>query len=181
MIEEIIMQRLPLILAASLLMAGCTATTERPAPAGSPRPNATLHGILRDAGGAERGRVSLRPHGHMLDVKVRAYGLTPGAHGMHLHAVGSCIAPGFTSAGGHWNPDNKQHGHANPMGAHRGDLPQLMVAANGKGTANFPLMAHAGDLLDSDGTALVIHAGADDERSDPAGNSGPRQLCAEIR
>lgn len=181
MIEDIFMRHLTFLLAAGLTMAGCTTTSERPVAAGAPQPNASLHGVLRDANGAERGRVSLRPRGHMLDVKVRAYGLTPGAHGMHLHAVGSCIAPGFTSAAGHWNPDNKQHGHANPMGAHRGDLPQLMVSANGKGTAYFQLMAHAADLRDADGTALVIHAGADDERSDPAGNSGPRQLCAELR
>jgi len=173
------MLRLPLTLAACLLMAGCVAPAGKHADAHHDGP--MLQSMLRDGSGTERGTVELRGHGDILQVRVVANGLTPGAHGMHLHAVGSCVAPGFTSAGPHWNPDNKQHGRANPMGAHRGDLPQLMVAANGKGEANFRLMAHAADLMDADGTALVIHAGADDERSDPAGNSGLRQLCAEIR
>ena len=97
---------------------------------------------------------------------------------MHIHAVGKCEGPTFASAGGHWNPDMKQHGHDNPMGPHKGDLPQLTVAANGTGTASFDVAGAFTDMVDADGAALVIHAAADDEKTDPSGNSGARVLCA---
>jgi len=170
--------RLPIAFAACMLTAACTAPSG--GPAGTPGDSPLLRGTLHDGSGAERGTVEMRPHGAMLHVRVTANGLAPGMHGMHVHAVGSCVAPAFTSAGPHWNPDMKQHGHANPMGPHRGDLPQLNVSAKGRGTAEFDLPASAADIADADGSALVIHAAADDERTDPAGNSGARLLCAEI-
>jgi Cu-Zn family superoxide dismutase len=104
-----------------------------------------------------------------------------GTHGIHLHAVGKCETPKFESAGGHWNPDNKQHGTANPNGPHKGDLPNVEVSEGG--TLN-QVLTLAGikvaDLADADGTALVIHADADDNKTDPTGNSGDRIACAVI-
>ena len=137
-------------------------------------------GILVDASGTAHGTVSLSVKDGMIHGTVRASGLQPGQHGMHIHAVGQCTGEGFSGAGGHWNPDQKQHGLQNPMGAHRGDLPQLTVARNGKVKASFMLMSALSDLLDADGAALVIHANPDDGKTDPSGNSGARLLCAVI-
>jgi Cu-Zn family superoxide dismutase len=108
-------------------------------------------------------------------------GLSPGAHGIHLHAVGKCEPPGFTSAGGHLNPFAKEHGMENPAGSHLGDLPNLDVSADGTATMSFPLglspRALQTQMFDGDGTAIVIHAGPDDYRTDPSGNSGGRVAC----
>lgn len=110
---------------------------------------------------------------------------TPGAvHGMHLHTVGKCEAP-FTSAGPHLNPGGHQHGKENPQGAHLGDLPNVSIDKTGQGTASASLGLDAAAidaaLFDSDGTALVLHAAADDYRTDPSGNSGARIACGVIK
>lgn len=134
---------------------------------------------INDAQGTVLGRAVLTQGSHGLNLRVRVKGLTPGGHGIHLHAVGKCEGPAFTSAGPHLNPAGKQHGLENPMGSHMGDLPNLIVKANGK--ADFKATIHAGDMasvFDSDGSALIIHAQSDDLKSDPTGNSGPRQACA---
>ncbi|MEO8724113.1 MAG: superoxide dismutase family protein [Sphingobium sp.] len=137
-----------------------------------------MQAALLDGTGAARGTVTLIPEGAVVHVSVSASGLTPGMHGLHVHAVGKCDGPAFTTAGGHWNPDNKQHGHDNPMGPHRGDLPQLMVGPDGTGTGNFDVAAPIADMVDVDGAAVIIHAVQDDEKTDPSGNSGARLLCA---
>ncbi|TXC63952.1 superoxide dismutase family protein [Sphingosinicella ginsenosidimutans] len=112
-------------------------------------------------------------------------GLPEGVHGIHIHMTGQCEAPGFTSAGGHWNPTAHQHGTLNPQGPHMGDLPNLTIDRHGRGTldtviAGGMLQGGANPLLDADGAAVVIHAGPDDYRSDPAGNSGGRVACGVI-
>jgi superoxide dismutase, Cu-Zn family len=112
-------------------------------------------------------------------------GLPPGPHGIHVHAVGKCDAPDFMTAGAHFNPTNKQHGLNNPQGAHAGDAPNLTVGADGSGTFDFvfkdlSLATGTGSLFGPDGTALVIHAMADDEMTDPSGNSGGRIACGLI-
>jgi Cu-Zn family superoxide dismutase len=106
---------------------------------------------------------------------------------MHIHSLGKCDGPDFTSAGPHFNPEHKKHGHKNPEGAHAGDLPNLQVAADG--TVKTEIVAKGvnlkeGDpdsLLKADGTSLVIHASADDEMTDPAGNAGSRIVCGVIK
>lgn len=112
---------------------------------------------------------------------VSVAGLAPGTHGIHLHAVGKCEGPDFTSAGGHLNPAGKQHGLHNPAGSHLGDLPNLTVGEDGTATLSHGLgmsgQALLADLFDADGTALVIHAGPDDQVTDPSGNSGGRISC----
>jgi len=115
--------------------------------------------------------------GQRTTIKVNASGLVPGKHGIHLHAVGSCNGPDFKSAGTHWNPAGKQHGHENPAGAHLGDLPNLRVGDDGKGSASFEVR---GDMADADGTSLVVHAKPDDYKTDPSGNSGDRVACAVL-
>ncbi len=136
---------------------------------------------LADANGAAAGTASVVRRGDGLNLRVAATGLTPGPHGMHLHTVGKCEAPGFTTAGGHLNPLGHQHGTENPAGSHMGDLPNLVAGADGKASAEVPLglaaLGLAQALLDADGAAIVIHAAADDYRTDPSGNSGARVAC----
>jgi superoxide dismutase, Cu-Zn family len=116
---------------------------------------------------------------------VQARGLTPGRHGIHVHAVGRCEAPAFESAGEHLNPLGKKHGLDNPDGAHAGDLPVLEADASGRTeyvavTNRLTLGSGTTSVFDADGSAVVIHAAADDQRTDPAGNSGGRVLCGSI-
>ena len=133
---------------------------------------------LVDASGTSIGWVELAPRAGGINLRIAADGLAPGDHGIHLHAVGRCEGPAFQSAGGHWNPEGKQHGHLNPSGHHVGDLPNLTISANGRGTTSFLVSGHA--LNDADGTSLVIHAKPDDYRTDPSGNSGDRIACAVL-
>jgi Cu-Zn family superoxide dismutase len=121
------------------------------------------------------------PSNAMPTLTVSVAGLPAGAHGLHLHAVGKCDGPSFSSADGHLNPDGHQHGTLNPAGSHLGDVPNLMVGSDGTGALKQTLRVTAatlrGQLLDGDGTAIVVHAGADDYRTDPSGNSGARIAC----
>jgi Cu-Zn family superoxide dismutase len=142
-------------------------------------------GKLIDGAGKEVGTVELEQTASGVTVSVSVSGLTPGSHGIHLHAVGTCAGPDFTSAGGHFNPTGKKHGLNNPEGPHAGDLPNL--TAGGDGRANYrgsagavTIAAGPNSLFDADGAALVIHAGPDDNMTDPAGNSGGRVACAVL-
>ena len=113
--------------------------------------------------------------------RVYATGLPHGIHGIHVHSIGRCDPPDFASAGSHWNPAARKHGLNNPAGPHAGDLPNVEVAANGVLGATVVLSgASMASLLDADGAALVIHAAADDNMTDPSGNSGARIACAVI-
>ncbi|HEX8228973.1 MAG TPA: superoxide dismutase family protein [Chloroflexia bacterium] len=110
-----------------------------------------------------------------------------GQHGIHIHAVGTCEPDKqFSTAGGHFNPTGAQHGLMNPQGPHVGDLPNLSVDASGAGMLEYTnnlisLSPGPNNIFDEDGAAIVIHAGMDDEVSDPAGNSGARVACGVIR
>ena len=112
-------------------------------------------------------------------LRLLASGLPHGNHGLHVHAVGRCDPPGFTTAGPHWNPSGAMHGFNNPAGPHRGDLPNVTVAANGALSEAVSLPgASFASLLDADGAALVLHAAPDDYATDPSGNSGVPIACA---
>jgi len=106
-------------------------------------------------------------------------------NGVHIHENGKCDVPGFSTAGSHFNPTSKRHGANNPEGKHVGDLPNLEVKADG--TAKLTAIAEgatlapgSSSLLRQGGTALLIHAEPDDERSDPAGKAGDRIACGVI-
>ena len=168
-----------------LLASGCASVT-------TPAPEPGAVAVLRNAAGEVVGEATLTETAGAVRMKVEARGLTPGAHGMHLHAVGSCdaaTATPFSSAGGHFNPHGREHGRSNPAGWHAGDLPNLPVAASGRGSLETPLEGvtltdGAGALFDADGTAVVVHANADDERTNTGpqgpGNSGARVLCGVL-
>jgi len=141
---------------------------------------------LRSAQGGVVGSATLTEGPQGVRLTVEPSGLAPGRHGMHIHAVGKCDPPAFTSAGGHFNPEGKQHGWMNPAGAHAGDLPNLSVALDGTArlevyVPRVTLAAGPQSLFPPGGTALVIHAGPDDEITDPTGNSGDRIACGVIR
>ncbi|MEX0682615.1 MAG: superoxide dismutase family protein [Dehalococcoidia bacterium] len=122
--------------------------------------------------------------GGTVHVNVHVKGLTPGEHGIHIHAIGACTPP-FAAAGGHHNPLGHQHGLENPLGPHAGDLPELVVNTAGVGhlddvTIHPTLSAGPTSIFDADGSALIIHAGPDDHHTDPTGNSGARIACGVI-
>jgi Cu-Zn family superoxide dismutase len=140
---------------------------------------------LRSPDNREIGLAVLREFGSGVEIRLEVQGLKPGLHGFHLHKVGQCLPPNFLSAGGHLNPDSREHGHLNPRGAHVGDLPNLEIGAGGTGSIvvtvpGVTLLDGDRTLLDADGTSLVIHAGPDDGKTDPAGNAGPRVACGTI-
>ncbi len=142
--------------------------------AGGARATATL----QNANGVDVGRATATEVAGGLRVTLDAKTLPPGTHGVHIHTVGRCDAPDFTTAGGHWNPTRAKHGSMNPQGPHEGDLPNLIIGTDGRGTigVTVPGATMAG-LLDADGAAFVVHAGPDDLMTDPAGNSGGRIAC----
>lgn len=160
------------------------ANTQDQAPEGSSTP-LQANTVLRDAQGQQVGTATLTEVPSGVEIHVQITRLPPGAHGFHLHAQGHCEGPDFKSAGGHFNPDGKQHGFKNALGAHAGDLPNLVVAKDG--TADMTLVAKGltlspgrYSLLTASGTSLVVHAQADDYLTDPAGNAGPRIACGPI-
>jgi Cu-Zn family superoxide dismutase len=155
-----------------ILIGGCT--TIEPA-GGAPM-------ALVNSAGQSVGTVRAWQTAGGVSFRISAAGLPHGIHGLHVHAVGRCDPPEFTSAGGHWNPADKKHGMNNPAGPHAGDLPNVEVAANGvlNATVTLPNATMAA-LLDADGSALVLHAGPDDYVTDPSGNSGARIACAVIQ
>lgn len=184
------MIRRPLILAAAAalpfagLFAGTAIADDGPAYTG---PSVkTVTATLRGADGADLGSVQLNQDASgVVQIRVNASGLAAGPHGIHIHATGKCEGPAFTSAGGHFNPGNKQHGLNNPAGSHAGDLPGLTAAANGTATyagttKGVTLLTGATSIFDADGSALVVHAAADDQVTDPTGNSGARIACAVL-
>lgn len=163
-----------------MALAGCAGTLPT---AGSTGARATAE--LRDANNRVVGQATFTGLSDGVRVVLEARGLPPGEHAVHVHATGTCEPPTFASAGEHFNPGNKRHGLLNSAGPHAGDLPNLTVERNGTGrletfTGRVTLSAGANSLLDSDGSAVVIHAAADDFVTDPSGSSGAPIACGVI-
>ena len=143
------------------------------------------HVDLKDAKGNVVGMVMISPaKGGGVSVDIDVKGLPAGEHAIHFHAVPKCQAP-FTSAGSHFNPANKKHGLQNPDGPHAGDMPNFTVAANGTARTtltnkNVTMSDGVNSLYANGGTAIVIHAAADDMKTDPAGNAGEPIVCGTI-
>ncbi|MGB9243039.1 MAG: superoxide dismutase family protein [Candidatus Acidiferrales bacterium] len=146
----------------------------------------SAHADIVNAQGQKIGTAKILPAKKGVKIEVSVAQLPPGKHGIHIHAVGKCDGPAFTTAGGHLNPDTKKHGKDNPEGPHAGDL--LMIDVKADGTAKGTLldtMVTLGDgpnsLFHDGGTSIVIHEKEDDYKTDPAGNSGARIACGVIQ
>src|SRR5580698_6261575 len=175
------MQIRTLLLIPALLAFSAAAATADTAPK-------SAHADILDAKGAKVGTATIKAGKDGVQVTVKVTGLPAGDHGIHIHTVGKCEGPAFTTAGGHFNPTSAHHGANNTADPHPhlGDLPNLKVDANGKGSLSFAakgvtLGEGANSLFHDGGTSLVIHAKADDLMSDPSGNSGDRIACGVIQ
>ncbi|MEE4350045.1 MAG: superoxide dismutase family protein [Pacificimonas sp.] len=138
-------------------------------------------------GGETLARAILAWDGDQIEVTAQLEGLPVGTYAVHIHETGDCSAPDYTSAGGHWNPTNEGHGFSDiEDGFHKGDLRNVEIGLEGSGTSTTIISGVAwsgapGALFDADGAALIVHQRADDYRTDPAGDAGPRLACGIIR
>jgi len=169
-----------------LLLAACGPKEVSLGRVGGAPPSLMLNTRLLTADGNSLGEAELLQMADGVLFIARITGLPAGTYAMHLHAVGQCKGPDFASAGPHFNPQGKQHGRDNPMGAHAGDLPNILIDTKLTGDVNIMLPGlrladGANPLIDADGAAVVLHAKPDDYRTDPAGNAGTRIACGELR
>lgn len=155
-------------------------TPESPTPGDTE--SVTVEMTNRQGGSA--GVVHVMPAATGVQLHVQLTGLTPGEHGFHVHEQGECTPPAFESSGGHFAQEGQQHGLQNPQGPHTGDMPNLVANAGGAVDTTFTLdrlSLQRGAANAVFGRALVVHAGADDYRTDPAGAAGDRVACGVIR
>jgi len=171
---------------AALAIACLTGATTAPALAQVPQASTVA---IKDADGHDLGFATLTDAPRGVMVRIELKGLTPGWHGLHFHEKGDCGTPDFKSAGAHVHTTTAVvHGLLNPDGNDNGDLPNLFAGADGSAVAELysPLVSLKGAggrpaLLDTDGSAIVVHANADDYRSQPIGGAGARIACGVIR
>jgi len=163
------------LVAATVLVAGCTAMGPGPLKAGAV--------LEARSGSSVAGKVDLVESGGKLRAHVELTGLAPNSeHGFHVHDKGDCSAPDGSSAGGHFNPGGTAHGRAGSATHHAGDLPSLMADASGHVRVDLTLegVTLAAGPTSIVGKAFVVHRDRDDFTSQPAGNSGPRVACGVI-
>ncbi|HUG37641.1 MAG TPA: superoxide dismutase family protein [Candidatus Limnocylindrales bacterium] len=162
-------------------LAGCAGTWRD-----KPRDALSASATLKNKDGQAVGLATLVETTNGVTIVVSANRLSPGPKGVHIHAVGLCEPAGFTSAGDHFNPDGKKHGRLGSGGPHAGDLPNIVIDAGGDGRVEVTtrkVTLRPGtprSLIAEKGTAMVIHAQEDDEKTDPTGNSGDRIACGAI-
>ncbi len=172
-----------------LALSGLAALTACAHARGAADRVAVAYATFAGATGEPRGTAELwQDRDNVVHVNLQLRDLPPGQHGIHFHAVAKCDAGAtpFATAGAHYNPIGRQHGLQNPAGPHAGDAPNITVAADGSTlvsltTDRVTLTPGSTSLFDDDGSSMVIHAGADDQTSQPAGNSGARIACAIVR
>ena len=181
-----IFPRRALLLNAALVVAVCSACASTQARRDAV---AQAAAVIFNVSGVPIGTAHLWQESNgLVNVEIASLALPAGTHGIHFHEVGRCDggATAFSTAGAHYNPLGKQHGLENPNGPHAGDAPNLVTPASGVGKVTFStsrvlLTPGTMSLFDADGSSIVIHANADDQLSQPAGNSGARIACGVVR
>jgi Cu-Zn family superoxide dismutase len=171
------------LLAMSVMMAGLT-----PAVAQGPAAPKEIKVPILSSTGQDAGSATFKTVKKGVKVKIELKNLEPGMHGVHIHQNAVCDAPDFKGAGGHFNPDGKKHGYMSPMGHHNGDFPNsVSIGEDHTGSATFVVNSisldpsAANSLFSNGGTSIVVHAKADDEKTDPSGDSGNRIACGVIK
>jgi Cu-Zn family superoxide dismutase len=145
----------------------------------------TIKVDIKDGSARNVGSAALRSAGKGIEIKLNLHDMPAGEHAIHIHQNAKCDVPDFKSAGPHFNPEGKKHGLENPDGPHAGDMQNFIVDHTGKAKVtvrdpNVSLGKGTNSVFSSGGTALVIHAKADDMKTDPAGNAGDRIACGVI-
>jgi Cu-Zn family superoxide dismutase len=168
------MKKLIFIISIAILLGGCADT----------RPT-KIDIELKNPDGDSHGTATLTEKADGLQVTLALAGLEPGPHAIHFHEKGECEGPDFELAGGHYNPEDKDHGLLNPDGPHTGDLPNIIAEPDGTVVTEFmangvTLKEGKTTLFPKEGTALIIHEKADDGMSQPAGDAGKRIACGVI-
>jgi superoxide dismutase, Cu-Zn family len=170
---------------AGLTLGGSLIAQQPTSPAAHDAQQITASAKMIDGEGRSVGEVRVRQAQKNVLLTLTLKNATPGVHGLHIHEVGQCNRPSFESAGGHFNPDGRQHGFLNARGPHAGDLPNIEIPTTTEMAVEFLVPNVTLDhgprsLLDSNGSAVVIHSGKDDYANDPAGHSGDRLACGAI-
>ncbi len=167
------------VLAALALLAAASCSDDSPGEVG-----ATARAMLAAPDGQAMGEVTLTqtPTGVLIYAEVT--GVSPGAHGFHIHGVGAC-SPDFKAAGSHFAPGGEPHGFLHEDGPHAGDLPNIYAGQDGNARAEYFTAAVTLDdgadhsLFDEDGSAFVVHAGPDDHVD--VASAGARVACGVIQ
>ena len=189
-----LMVGIPVWLLGSVFACSAPGTAQGQTPAAQPTaasagvPVKQIKVLLHNSTGQPAGTATLKQKKNGVEVKLSLENMPFGEHGVHIHTNPVCEAPDFKTAGGHFNPDGKQHGFDNPMGHHAGDTPaNISVGEDHTGSKTWLLTAVTlqpgapNSLLTGGGTSLIVHEHGDDMKTDPSGNSGNRIACGIIR